>query len=193
MSLLRRATTVQPVRPDVCRPSSDRRRSGRDHDDSTRSRTRRQLAIRMEPALGRRTRTYNAQFTPPVTLHHTTMRSWLCRVMRCELSRPDRPTSAFSVGVRPAVAPAVPAPPDTLRRRTHLSGGRADSVHTSILDTTKRSCLCRVWCTGVNWTIALNVFKFSVDDSLELSEIQFTPPKRTRHRQDSFVVSGVVM
>jgi len=147
----------------------------------------------MEPALGRRTRTYNAQFTPPVTPHHTTMRSWLCRVMRCELSRPDRPTSAFSVGVRPAVAPAVPAPPDTLRRRTHLSGGQADSVHTSIPDTTKRSCLCRVWCTGVNWTIALNVFKFSVDDSLELSEIQFTPPKRTRHRQDIFVVSGVMM
>ena len=38
------------------------------------------------------------------------------RVRRCELSRPDRPTSAFCVGVRPAVAPAVPAPPDTLRR-----------------------------------------------------------------------------
>ena len=29
------------------------------------------------------------------------------------MSRPDRPTSAFSVGVRPAVAPSVPAPPDT--------------------------------------------------------------------------------
>ena len=37
-------------------------------------------------------------------------------VWRCELSRPDRPTSAFCVGVRPAVAPAAPAPPDTLRR-----------------------------------------------------------------------------
>ena len=34
---------------------------------------------------------------------------------------------------------------------------------------------------------------FSVGDSLELSGIQFTPPKRTRHRQDSFVVSGVAM
>jgi len=47
----------------------------------------------------------------------TTRRSCLCRVRRCELSRPDRPTSAFSVGVRPAVAPAVPAPPDTTLRR----------------------------------------------------------------------------
>jgi len=29
-------------------------------------------------------------------------------------------------------------------------------------------------------------FKFSVGDGFELSEIQFTPPKRTRHGQDSF-------
>ena len=36
-------------------------------------------------------------------------------------------------------------------------------------------------------------FKFSVGDSLELSGIQFTPPKRTRHRQDNFVVSGVAV
>ena len=39
-----------------------------------------------------------------------------CLLWRCELSRPDRPTSAFCVGVRPAVALGVPAPPDTLRR-----------------------------------------------------------------------------
>jgi len=52
----------------------------------------------------------NAQFTRqdgPVCVR---------RVRRCELSRSDSPTSAFCVGVRPAVAPAVPAPPDTLRR-----------------------------------------------------------------------------
>jgi len=63
------------------------------------------------------------------------------------------------------------------------------------LDTTRRSCLCRVWCAGVNWTIALNVFRLqiSVGDSIELSGIQFTPPKRTRHRQDSIVVSGLVV
>jgi len=47
----------------------------------------------------------------------------------------------------------------------------------------------------VNWTIALDVidFNFFVGDSVELSGIQFTPPKRTRHRQDSFVVSGVAV
>ena len=36
-------------------------------------------------------------------------------------------------------------------------------------------------------------FKFSVFDSLELSGIQFTRPKRTRHRQDSFVMSGLAV
>jgi len=38
--------------------------------------------------------------------------------------------------------------------------------------------------------IALNVFSLhiSVGDSLELPGIQFTPPKRTLHRQDSFFV-----
>ena len=30
------------------------------------------------------------------------------------------------------------------------------------LFTTRRSCLCRVWCAGVNWTIALNVFRLQV-------------------------------
>ena len=103
---------------------------------------------------------------------------------------------AFCVGVRPAVAPAVPAPPDTLRRWTHLSGGRADSIHTATPDATRRSCLCRVWCAAV-WTGRLlwtcSDFKFSVGDSPVLSGIQFTPPKRTRHRQDSFVVSGVAV
>ena len=90
---------------------------------------------------------------------YTTRPCSLCRVRRCELSRSDRHTSAFCVGVRPAVAPAVSAPPNTLRRRTHLSGGQADSIHTVTPDTTRRSCLCRVWCAGVNWTIALNVFR----------------------------------
>ena len=42
--------------------------------------------------------------------------------------------------------------------------------------------------------IALNVFSLhiSVGDSLELPGIQFTPPKRTLHRQDSFL-SGVAV
>ena len=50
-----------------------------------------------------------------------------CLLMwRCELSRPDSQTSAFCVAVRPAVA---------LRRPTHAAPY-----------TTRRSCLCRVWC-----------------------------------------------
>jgi len=49
------------------------------------------------------------------------------------------------------------------------------------------SCLaCRLL-----WTCS--DYKFSVGDSFELSGIQFTPQKRTRHRQDSFVASGVAV
>ena len=48
-----------------------------------------------------------------------------------------------------------------------------------------------VWIGWLLWTCS--DFKFSVCDSLELSGIQFTLPKRTRHRQDSFVVSGVAL
>ena len=58
----------------------------------------------------------------------------LCRVRRCELSRPDRRTNVFCVGVRPAVA---------LRRPTHSDAERtclADSIHTATPDTTRRSC-----------------------------------------------------
>ena len=29
-------------------------------------------------------------------------------------------------------------------------------------DTTRRSCLCRVWSAGVNWTTALNVFRLRI-------------------------------
>ena len=54
-----------------------------------------------------------------------------------------------------------------------------------------------VWRAGVNWIIAMNVFRLqdslSATDSLELSRIQLTPPKRTRRRQDSLVVSGVAV
>ena len=50
------------------------------------------------------------------------------------------------------------------------------------------SCL---WIGRLLWTCSN--FNFSVGDSLELSGIQVTPPKRTRHRQDSFVVCGVAV
>jgi len=45
--------------------------------------------------------------------------------------RKSRPTSAFSVGVCRAAQALPVRPPDALRRRTHLSGGRADSIHTA--------------------------------------------------------------
>jgi len=62
-------------------------------------------------------------------------------------------------------------------------------------DTTRLSCLRRVWRADVNSTIAVNVFRLHIfiGDSLELSGIQFAPPKRTRHGQDSFVASGVAV
>ena len=74
-----------------------------------------------------------------------------CLVWLCDLSLPDSPTSAFCVGVRPAVALPRPTHSDTDRDRTHLSGGRADSIiYTATPDTTKQSCLCRVWRGSVN-------------------------------------------
>ena len=54
---------------------------------------------------------------------HDTDRTVLsCLVWRCEFSRPYRQTSAFSVGVCRAAQ---------CDRWTHLSGGRADSIHTA--------------------------------------------------------------
>jgi len=78
-------------------------------------------------------------------------------------------------------------PTDRRSTRTLL-----DPIYTATPDTTKQSCLCRVWRGGVNWIIAVNVlnFQISVGDSLQLSGIQFTSQKLTRHRQGSFVVSG---
>jgi len=52
------------------------------------------------------------------------------------MSRLDRPTSAFCVGVSGGTV----RPPDALRRRTHLDG-RADSFHTATPDTTRLSRL----------------------------------------------------
>ena len=115
----------------------------------------------------------------------------LCRVRRCESSH--RPTGAICVGVRPAVAPAVPAPPDDAERTSRAVG---PTQFTPPHQTRQNSPVCHVCCAGVNWKTALNVFrdfKFSVGNSLELSAMQFTPSKRTRRSQDSFVVSGVAV
>ena len=53
---------------------------------------------------------------------------------------------------------------------------------TPLQETTKLSCLCRVWRGGANWTIAINVLRLHIccGDSLQLSRIQFTPPRQTR-------------
>ena len=81
-------------------------------------------------------------------LPDTTRQCCLCRVRRCELSRPDRPSGAFCVGVRPAVAPTVPAPPDTLRRWTHLSGRLSSHRHTrrekTVLSVSCLVCRCEL-------------------------------------------------
>ena len=66
-----------------------------------------------------------------------------CLMSPCELSRPDRPTSAFCVGVRPAVAPTVPAPPDT--ERTCRAVGRLNSHLHTRHDKTVLSVSCPVW------------------------------------------------
>ena len=113
----------------------------------------------------------------------TTQTGLYCRVSRCELSVPDRRTSAFCVRVRPAVALRRPTHSDT--ERTCLAV-EPTHFHTSTPDTTKQSCPCRVRRGGVNWTVAINVIRLQIFcrlDSLELSGIQFTPPKRTRNRR----------
>jgi len=87
---------------------------------------------------------------------------------------------------------------------THVSKSETNAQFTSpqptqfppLLQTRQNSPVCVVSGVAI-WIGQLLLtcpdFKFSVDDSLELSGIQFTPPKRTRHRQDSFVVSGVAV
>ena len=120
----------------------------------------------------------------------TTRRCCLCRVRWCELSRPDRPTSTFCVGVRPAVAPAVPAPPDTPRDGTHLSGGRVDSIHIATSDTTVQSVSCLM-------------YRYELDDCSErvqtsnflsataLSCRESNSHCRGRHDTDRTVLSGL--
>jgi len=56
------------------------------------------------------------------------------------------PTSAFSVGVCRAAQALPVRPPDALRRRTHMSDGRPDSIYTAWHDT-DLSCPAG----GVNW------------------------------------------
>ena len=73
----------------------------------------------------------------------------------CELSQPDRP--AFSVKVRRAVAPAVPAPPDTPRRTDRAVG---PTQFTPPHQTRQDGPVCVV--SGVHWKTALNVFRLQI-------------------------------
>ena len=103
----------------------------------------------------------------------TTQTELFCSVW-CELSRPDRQTGAFSVWSA-----------SECDRRTHSDAERTCRAvgvtqFTPPHQTRQDGPVCVV--SG-----ARSDFKFSVGDSLELSGIQFTLPKRTRHRQDSFV------
>ena len=91
-------------------------------------------------------------------------------VGRCESSH--RPTGAICVGVRPAVAPAVPAPPDDAERTSRAVG---PTQFTPPHQTRQNSPVCHVCCAGVNWKTALNVFrdfKFSVGNSLYKSMVR---------------------
>ena len=96
-----------------------------------------------------------------------TRRSCLCRISRCKLSLET---------VWRSCLPAMVAIDWQAQRHTRH-------------EKTVLSVSCRVVCIGQLLLTYLD-FKFSVGDNLELSGIQFTPPKRTRHEQDSFVLSG---
>jgi len=106
--------------------------------------------------------------------------------------------------------------PDKCVLRRSASGGRTGSAcatrHTPTLNAlvgrsgrrlnlhrhtrqTKQSCLVVYgFAMGTGQLLITgSEFKFSVGDSLELSRIQFTPPRQTRHRQDCSVASGVAV
>ena len=90
----------------------------------------------------------------------TTQTGSSCLVWRYELSRP-------SVGVCRAAQALPVRPPDALRRRTHLSGSRADSIHDR--DRTVLSCLTG----GVNWALASAAANRLLTTVRELQPINF--------------------
>jgi len=61
-------------------------------------------------------------------------------------------------------------------------------------DTTRRSCLCRVWCAGVNWTIVLNVFRLQIFRRRQ-SSVVGNPihTAESRHDTDTTVLSCWVL
>jgi len=120
--------------------------------------------------------------------HHppdTTIQSCLCLVRRCELSRSDRPTSAFSVRVRPAVALSVPAPPDTSTLNALVGPTQFTPPHQTRQDGPVCVVSGVVWCRRQldDCSERVQTLNFSVGDSLALSGIQFTPRNRTIETQ----------
>ena len=74
-------------------------------------------------------------------------------------------------------------------------------IHTGHQTRQDGSCLCRVCCAGVNWTIALNVFRLQIFYRRQTSSVgrecrESSSRRRNRRnncRRDSFVVSGVAV
>jgi len=98
------------------------------------------------PTLIIRTLNHNVQFTPPAR-HDKTVLSVSCLAWRCESSRPDRPSSAFCVGVRPAVAPRRPTHSDTDQTQNApvWRSGRLSSHRHTRHDKTVLSVSCLAW------------------------------------------------
>jgi len=91
--------------------------------------------------LTRTSRPVKAKFTPPRQTWH---RQDCLLFFWCGDVNWVGPTArqVHSVsGLRRSVSGGTVRPPDALRRRTHSSGGRADSVHTATADTTRLSRL----------------------------------------------------
>jgi len=82
-----------------------------------------------------------------------------CLVWRCKLTTGQ--VCSASECVRRSHCATGRTPTQT-GHRTHLSGCRADSIHTATTDTTKQSSLCRVWLGNVSWIIAINVFRLQI-------------------------------
>ena len=122
-----------------------------------------QIIVLTETAKKETLAEHDAQFKPPAR--------------RCKLSRPDRPTSPFCATRHTATLNALVGRSGRLNSHRHT---RHDKTVLSV------SCLvCQCELDDCSERVQ-NVFKFSVGVSLELSGIQFTPPKRTRHRQEQF-------
>jgi len=98
----------------------------------------------------------------------------------------DRPPDA------PDAEPTQNAPSNILSKTVRRSDRLNSHRHTRH-DKNCRACVVSgvaLWIGQL--LLTCSDLKFSVGDSHESSRTQFTPPRQTRHRQDSFVGSGLV-